>query len=512
MSKTMRRMTAVLAAAAAAVLPATALVPSASAATSLSPVADSYVDSSAPAKNFGTRTYVKVDGSPTLIGYVKFTVSGTSPVGYAVLRMHALSSQRTGVTVHAVADNSWSESAISYQNRPAPGAALGATGPTTAGEWYTVDVSSLVTGSGTYTFALTTTSGTSVKFGSRETVDAPQLVVDTAPPPQATSFTLQRVGDTYQAVSPQTGGTYTGTLKFVGEHAVSELEANGGGTLQFAAGDFDFGADYFKFSHALHNITFAGAGMDATVIRNVTSAAADTEPFNFSGTFNVTVRDLTVSAGGPARSTSDALDFDDGNDSLIENVKITDSRARGIVFDGKNSNWNSAHNTVRGVVITGVDTIGIQFLASTDNLVENCTISNTVSHGIQANKSSTVADQPNKKSSRNIIRNNVIDQSGQDGIDINSGDDNQVIGNTITNSSDDVSGRDGIRITTTDGITAERNVISGNIATDNQATKTQKYGLNIVSSSVIDTVVRGNDFTGNLVGPIHDLGTTTHYE
>lgn len=510
---TIRATISVVLATTAALLPMTSSTPAASAAAgSLSPVADSYVDSSAPTRNYGTRTYLKEDGSPTLVGYVKFTVSGHDSVGYAVLRLRALSNHRSGVTVHAVGDNSWGEQSITYQNRPALGAALGSTGQVTSGSWYGVDVSSLITGNGTYTLALTTASGTSVKFGSRESADAPQLVIDTTPPPVSTSFSLERIGDSYRAVSPQTGSTYTGSLKLVGEKAVAELEASGGGTLQFAAGDYDFGSEYFKFDNPLHDITFAGAGMDATVIRNYTSAAADTEPFNFSGTFGVTVRDLAVSAGGPARSTSDALDFDDGNDSTVEDVKITDSRARGIVFDGKNSGWDSAHNTVRGVVITQVDTTGIQFLASTDNLVENCVIANTGTHGIQATKSSTVADQANKKSSRNVIRNNVIDQAGQDGISINSGDDNQLLGNTVTNSSDDTSGRDGIRIMSTDGVSAERNVVSGNTATDNQVTKTQRYGLNLSSSAVVSTTVSGNDFEGNLVAPIRDLGTATSYQ
>ncbi|QIK74285.1 DUF7594 domain-containing protein [Nocardioides piscis] len=512
MSRTLKRITTVMAAAAIAVLPATALVPPAGAATSLGPVADSYVDSGSPTRNYGARSYVKSDGSPTLVSYVKFTVAGSSPIGYAALRLRALSQQRTGVTVHSVAENGWSESGLSYQNRPPVGAALGETGPTTAGVWYTVDVSSLVTGAGTYSFALTTTNNTSVKFASRESgADAPQLILDTSPPPTSTSFDLQRIGDVYQAVSPQTGSTYTGSLKFAGEHAVAELEDSGGGTLNFAPGVYDFGSEYFKFQ-GVHNVTFAGAGMDETIIRNYTSAAADTEPFNFSGAFDITVRDLTVSAGGPGRSTSDALDFDNGNNCLVENVKVVDSRAKGIVFDGKNDSWNSANNVVRGVVITGVDSIGIHLLAATDNLIENSHISNTGTYGIQAGKASTGADQANKKASRNIIRNNVIDQAGQDGINVNSGDDNQVIANTVTNSSDDVSGRDGIRISTSDGITSQRNVVSGNTATDTQATKTQRYGLNLVSSSVIGTVVRDNDFTGNLLGPIRDLGTSTVYE
>lgn len=512
MSRILRALTGIVVVVNSLLLPGLVLPPAASAVTPFVAVADSYVDANNPTKNFGTRTYVKADASPTQVSYLKFTVSGFDSVGYAVLHVHADSNHRTGVTVRAVTDTGWGEASITYQNAPAPGASLGATGPTTSGTWMTVDVSDVVTGNGTYAFALTTTSGTSVKFSSREGANAPQLVVDTVPPPVASSFTVSPVSGGYRAVAPETGQTFTGTLKFVGESAVAVLEKNGGGLVQFTAGDFDFGPQYFKFEYALHNITFQGAGIDQTVIRNWTDVAADTEPFNFRGTYGVTVRDLTVSAGGPTRLTSDALDFDNGNDSVVEDVKITDSRARGIVFDGKNDDWSSARNVVRRVIITGADSHGIQFLASTDNLVEYCQIYGAAGHGIQVVKSSTVADQPNKKASRNILRYNVIDQAGQDGIDILSSDDTQVIGNSVTNSSDDVSGRDGIRVTVADGVTAERTLVSGNTATDNQATKTQKYGLNLASSSVIGTVVSGNDFAGNLIAPIRDLGSGTVYQ
>jgi parallel beta-helix repeat protein len=171
---------------------------------------------------------------------------------------------------------------------------------------------------------------------------------------------------------------------------------------------FDFGSEYFKV-YDLANITFRGQGIDVTVLRNSSTAAADTEPFNFSGTVNVVVRDMTVSAGGPPRTTSDALDFDFGNDSTVERVKIIASRGRGIVFDGKDAGWHSANNVVRDCVITGgVQSDGIELLASTNNLVEGCTISNSGGHGIQAAKGSAGAPQPNKKASDNIIRNNVV--------------------------------------------------------------------------------------------------------
>jgi parallel beta-helix repeat protein len=147
----------------------------------------------------------------------------------------------------------------------------------------------------------------------------------------------------------------------------------------------DLGADYFRLEQ-VSDIIVEGQGMDVTTIRNFTNASADTEPFNFSGAFRFTIRDLTVSAGGAVRTTSDAIDFDEGNDSLVERVKIIASRGKGIIFDGKNAGWTSSGNVVRNCIITGTANDGIQFLGSSNNRVEGCTISNNAADGIEATK------------------------------------------------------------------------------------------------------------------------------
>ena len=474
-------------------------------AVTLNPVADTYVDSSTPSSNFGTRIYVRTDNSPTLRAYLRFDVQGAGPT--AVLRFFAETGNSIGVDVRTVSDNSWGETSTNFSNAPAFGSVIASTGPITAGTWQQVNVSSAITGNGLVSFALTSTSNTATKFTSREGVNKPQLI--TPAPGSPSPYVVSHVsGNTFQAEGSN-GNTITGTLKFVVQNAAADLEGYGGGTVQFTAGTFDLGSNFFKFTE-LHDIVFDGAGMNSTIIQNDNSTAADTEPFNFTGAFNVTVSDLTVSAQGTPRTTSDALDFDKGNDVVVERVKITASRGRGIVFDGKNANWTSLSNEVHDCVIDGVPGDGIEFLASSDNLVEGCTITNTGLHGIQLVKSSTTADQPNKKSNNNVITGNVIDEAGQDGVNVGSSDDNQITGNTITNSADVTSGRDGIRISSSNSITCDDNVVSNNTATDNQTPKTQKYGLNISSSLCNRTVVGpGNNFAGNLTGDIRNLGTGT---
>jgi Right handed beta helix region len=242
-------------------------------------------------------------------------------------------------------------------------------------------------------FALTSTSNIATRFTSREGANRPQLV--TPAPGSPSPYVVSHVsGSTYQAVG-STGNTITGTLRFVVQNAAADPEGFGGGTVQFTTGTSDLGGDFFRFDE-LHGVAFDGAGMNATVIRNNSSTAADTEPFNFTGAFNITVSDLTVVAQAAPRTTSDAMDFDKGNDVVIERVKITTSRGRGIVFDGKNSNWTSLSNEVHDCVIDGLPGDGMELLTCSDNLVEGCTITNTGGHGIQSVKSSTPPTSPTR--------------------------------------------------------------------------------------------------------------------
>lgn len=489
---------------------------SASAATPVTVIAgaDSYVDSALPTTNFGTRTSFPVDNSPQQTAYLKFDIpDGTDLSGGVKLKIFAQSNHSTGVTSYRVPNTTWTETGITYDNKPTVGEASGKSGPLAASAWAEIDVASAVESTGKVSLALKTASNTALRITSREGTNKPRLVIgETTTPPTSKEFTVSPVaGGPYKAVSGTT--TYIATLKSVGQRAVTDLKAAGGGTIKFTSGDFDFGSDYFVLSNVT-NIEFVGAGIDATVIRNYSDAAADTEPFSFTGANGVKIRNMTVSADGTARTSSDALDFDRGNNSLVENVKITGSRARGIVFDGKDAGSTAESNTVRNCYITQIRGAGVEFLASSRNTVTGCKIRKIGGVGIYAHQSSSSAPQPNKKSSDNIITGNTIEDAGQHGVYISNGDRNQVVNNTITNSSDVIPNRDGIRISSVvSGLTCDDNKVSGNTATDNQTTKTQTYGLNIFSALCNRTIVGpGNNFAGNRIGEIRDLGTGTVYK
>ncbi len=484
-------------------------VPGAAAADSFGPTDDSYVDDGRPTRNYGSRAFLRVDASPLRTSYLKFTVSGVGVEDSAVLKIHAQTSG-DDLILHEVADTSWTEGSVTAANAPPVGAVVDTVASIQGGLTYTFDVSSLVTGDGTYSFAVRTSGTTAIRLASSESADSPQLIVPA--PPSPSPYLVTDNGDgTYSASSATSGTTHTGTVKYVVETAVQDLVPFDGGAIDFAAGTFDFGSQHLEF-HDIANVSFNGAGIGQTILVNNSSAATDTEIFDVVGADNLYIGNMTVKAGGSFRSTSDGLDFDDGNNVTVENVRVDVARGRGIVFDGKGSGWSAENNVVRNCEIVGLPSDGIELLSASNNTIENCLITGVAGHGIQMTKSSGSAAQPNKPSDGNLILGNTIDQSGADGININSGNNNQIDGNIVTNSADVTASRDGIRILSTNLISCDGNEVRNNTSTDTQATKTQRYGLNISSSLCNNTVIgTGNQFGGNLVGDISDKGTNTQY-
>lgn len=314
----------------------------------------------------------------------------------------------------------------------------------------------------------------------------------------------------YHATSAS--ASYTGSLKQVVESAVYDLDSAGGGTITFTEDTFDFGGEWLELYH-INLVEFVGQGPGLTVLKNNSSEATDTEVFDCVDCDHITIRDMTVEAGGPARSTSDAMDFDFSEHVLIENVHVNGSRGRGIVFDGKNSNYGNAdHNTIRNCEISGVPRHGIEMLASSFNTVENCHVHDVGGIGIYANKASSSSTPPNKPSNGNTILNNLVERTGNDGIRLNSGNNNTVDGNTVKNSGQTVSSRSGIRVISYNQQPCDDNVLQYNTAADDQTPATQLYGLDITSAECNRTVIRDNAFSGNNNGEIRDNGTDTIYD
>jgi hypothetical protein len=150
--------------------------------------ADAYVQVDSPSTNFGTATTLVARagsaGKPAVVAYLSFTVSGlVAPPAGVELRLFSYSQSGTGVQLWT-APSTWTETGITWGNAPPPGATpVASIAKLVSNSWAAADVSSAVTGNGTYTFVITTTSGLSKQFASRQVAASrPRLVVNTTAP------------------------------------------------------------------------------------------------------------------------------------------------------------------------------------------------------------------------------------------------------------------------------------------------------------------------------------------
>jgi PKD repeat protein len=149
----------------------------------VNPVADSYVSSESPDKNYGTSGSLKLKLSDTkeYRTFMTFAVPGLQgkTVADATLRLY-VTDRGGGGPVHTV-DSDWVETgpgSITWNNVPPVSAGSVATvGVGAVGTWVDVDLSGVVTGEGTYRLALTTQASNTGYYGSRESAQPPQLVL-----------------------------------------------------------------------------------------------------------------------------------------------------------------------------------------------------------------------------------------------------------------------------------------------------------------------------------------------
>ncbi len=151
----------------------------------LAPTADSYVANTKAGTNYGTSAVLGVDNSPVEVTYLKFDLSPYAgrTLESATLYLSVAANASTGKqNVRPVADDSWTESGITYNNRPAPGTVIGTLGPTTINTGYSIPLTvSGLTGELGQQLSLAVNSGSTdaVDLNSKEAGStlAPKLVL-----------------------------------------------------------------------------------------------------------------------------------------------------------------------------------------------------------------------------------------------------------------------------------------------------------------------------------------------
>ena len=141
--------------------------------------ADARVEYSYPTKNFGTSTTLAADTSPQMQSFLRFNVSGVSgSVTSAKLRMYATNGTGNAPAVRATS-NAWTETGITWNTKPAAGTLADNKGSVSKGTVVEYDVTTLVTGNGTFSFVLVPDSSDGFAVSSREGSTPPVLIVKT---------------------------------------------------------------------------------------------------------------------------------------------------------------------------------------------------------------------------------------------------------------------------------------------------------------------------------------------
>ena len=208
------------------------------------PVADAYVDAAAPGQSFGTTGSLKVDGSSVKQSFMKFDVSGIGSryVADIKLRLYQKDTSPFGGRVARVASSSWNES-VTWNSRPAiDGTTLGSFGAVSTGVWYEISLGRAVASDGTVSLGMDSANGDGSRWGSRDSANPPQLIVEvtskekpapatptptpTPPPPPPGDrdvFTYRPSADVY--VSAGSPSTSFGTSTFLYADASPVLQS-----------------------------------------------------------------------------------------------------------------------------------------------------------------------------------------------------------------------------------------------------------------------------------------------
>ena len=158
------------------------------------PTADAYIQSASATTNYGSDIGLFTDNSPVKNFLLKFNVSGVNArtITSAKLRLFNVDASGKGGDFYRVSNNTWQESTVNWNNAPAADTTLLASlGPVSVNNWYEINLASLVTGDGTYSLRVSSTSSDGADYSSKEGSNPPQLVINIQSGPTATPTATQ---------------------------------------------------------------------------------------------------------------------------------------------------------------------------------------------------------------------------------------------------------------------------------------------------------------------------------
>lgn len=153
------------------------------------PAADTYVVQASPNSNYGAATTLSMRQrlSTSEVPFLKFVVAGVSgTVARARVRVYVTKGAGESTMLYRAANTyaggsvPWTESGLTWSNADLAGTEIGSFA-LTAGQWATVDVTDVVSGNGTFSFAMLNAPNLRGGINAREGSRAPELVIETIP-------------------------------------------------------------------------------------------------------------------------------------------------------------------------------------------------------------------------------------------------------------------------------------------------------------------------------------------
>jgi hypothetical protein len=151
---------------------------------------DASIYSGYPTSNYGSAATLEVDNSPVKQFLLKFSLSGVNGrvVTKAILRLYSVGSSNKGGDFYYVSSNAWDERTITWNTAPPKESGIiYSLGSVTSSKWYEINLTSIITGDGIYSFRIESTSTDGADYSSKEGAYPPQLVITVSEPPGGTS-------------------------------------------------------------------------------------------------------------------------------------------------------------------------------------------------------------------------------------------------------------------------------------------------------------------------------------
>jgi hypothetical protein len=152
---------------------------------------DAYISTGRRDANFGGDDKLAVGrlGRDSKIAFLKFLVPAGGKVDGAELKLAAAAGLAGPLTLSRVADTAWTQGKLTAGNAPAIGAVVGTAAAKPGATEVSFDLGAVVTGPGTYSFAVRSAAAAVTRLASAESGNGPVLTVRTAvaaQPPAAT--------------------------------------------------------------------------------------------------------------------------------------------------------------------------------------------------------------------------------------------------------------------------------------------------------------------------------------